>query len=149
MVIYTFDVTLGAIIGYAIGFAVARIMSNLEKRKEYKHRTVVKLKSEHIGGLKFKFIAESLSDKLVWLKSVELTSDSKSTAKLIFNPQIFRNGEVTQLRQDMPADFTGEVKISSVDAMVRVDNCWKECLVIVRGVKNDETDLEFFADEEG
>ena len=99
-------------------------------------------------GLKFKFIAESLSDKLVWLKSVELTSDSKSTAKLVFNPQIFRNGEVTQLRQDMPADFTGEVKISSVDAMVRVDNCWKECLVIVRGVKNDETDLEFFADEE-
>lgn len=134
------------LIGAFLGSVATMLTIFLFKKDEYKNRSVIKLYSKHIGGLKFKFIAKSLSKDTIWIRKITFVSENDVESEIVFHCQIIRDGGVSLLVKDMPAEFTGDAFIKEIDAKIRTENNWRDCLVIIRGVKDNEVDLEFFSE---
>lgn len=138
----TMDMLIGAVLG-----VIATILTMLLfKKDEYKDRSVIKLYSKHIGGLKFKFIARSMSKETIWIRKITFVSENEVESEIVFPCQIIGDGGVSLLVKDMPAEFTGSAFIKEIDAKVKSENNWQDCVVIIRGVKDNEVDLEFFSE---
>jgi len=134
------------LIGAFLG-AIATMLTMLYlKKDEYSNRSVIKLYSEHIGGLKFKFIARSLSKETIWIRKITFVSDGNVESEIVFPSQIIKSGDSNVMVKDMPAEFTGSAFIKEIDAKIRNENNWQDCLVVIRGVKDNEVDLEFFSE---
>jgi len=134
------------LIGAFLGSIATMLTMLFFKKDEYKNRSIIKLYSKHVGGLRFKFIARSLSEETIWIRKITFVSDGDFESEIIFPSQVIRSGDVKLLVKEMPAEFTGNAFIKEIDAKIRTENNWRDCLVVIRGVKDNEVDLEFFSE---
>jgi len=93
------DMLIGAFLG-----SIATMLTMLFfKKDEYKNRSIIKLYSKHVGGLRFKFIARSLSSETIWIRKITFVSDGDVESEIIFPSQVIRSGDVKLLVKEMPA----------------------------------------------